>query len=339
MRWEEKDMNSKTSLFNKTLIWKNWKLLSIDVYTFLAVVFYFLPLNNIRVLDMYKNTTIDYENLLYFIKEPLKLMDVQGITYVALPLILGLTLLGEERRNKTMGFLNILPFTRLQLFFNKVITGLIAIVLPLLVNAIIMILMRYSNELIYDGYSINDVILWLIASITVSIAIFSFTILIGTISGSSVTQAVFSCIFLVFPAGFVVLLQANLDAFGFNTDFYQYASILELITIPMYACDLIFEGAFYYKIVGLLVFSVITLLASAKLFKINPMERNEEILMFKPLENILKVGVTVCTMLLLGYLFRYMLFDSPLTIILGYIVGGTAGYLITNFSIKRKKVA
>lgn len=339
-------MNSRILPFNKTLIRKDWKLIRPISYIAMIILFFALPMHNLRILNYFEEGYYAHlEDLTLFYAEflrPLQFADGPNILAVIIPFILAILLFGEERRKKTLEFLTVLPFSRYEIFLNKIMTGIIALVLPFLTNGLIMLLMRLTNEHINKGYTFNDVLSWFVASIVVSIAIFSFVVFFGTLTGTSIAQTILGFIFLFFPVGFASLIFANLDLLKININFsYAFLDKFLLgITLPWYATsDFFHSGNIVLKIIGLSIFSLITLFISKILFDKNALEYDEEILMFNNLETFLKAGVSFCTMLLIGAILPFIIYEHIIVQIIGYIIGGCLGWYIPNYFIKAKKLA
>ncbi|MGI6425145.1 MAG: hypothetical protein ACOX2A_07980, partial [Tepidanaerobacteraceae bacterium] len=92
-----------------------------------------------------------------------------------------------------------------------------------------------------------------------------------------------------------------------------------------------------------LISAIVMLIASKFLFEHNKLERSGETLEFESMETFFKVGVAVCTSLLLGVIFDgfgdlniYRSGNSILAV-LGYIVGLLLGWFIASYSIKTNR--
>lgn len=216
-------MNLKILPFNKTLFKKDWKLIGWLSYIVTALLFFSLPMSNISSVNRInqgmqdiqqgKHHSQDYIAYIkgYNFKYPFEFhYDViQQVFLILFPLLIAVILIGEERRQRTFEFLSVAPFTRYEIFFNKILTGFTALLSPYIINGFFMYIMRYFNEYIKNGYTPMDVTNWLIASLVILGAIFAFNLIFGTLTGSSISQIVLSGIFLIFPLGFIGLLDMN----------------------------------------------------------------------------------------------------------------------------------
>lgn len=354
-------MNSKILPFNKTLIKKDWKLIGWLSYIVAALLFIDIPMNNIRAVNwissVMKNVesgitysqdyinhvkTYDFISQFEFYYDP-----IQSSLLLLFPITIAVILIGEERRKRTFEFLSVAPFTKYEIFFNKIIAGFIAILVPYISNGFFMYAMRYFNEYIKDGYTSTDVSNWLIASVVISGAIFAVGILFGTLTGSSIWQMILSGIFLIFPPAFAEIAIENLRLWGNlqNVTFDELGNFLDPLSPPLYAIDnVIFRGRFSYNIMGLLIFSIILIFLSKVLFEKNKFERNGEILIFKDSELYLKFILALCSMLFAGPTLHIIISSvsgrNIFVLVTGYVIGASLGWLIPDYLIKRQgKVA
>ena len=177
-----------------------------------------------------------------------------------------------------------------------------------------------------------------------SIAYIRLCLIFGTITGTTISQVILTAIFLAFPIGFPLLLVFNLELWGLsshpNLD-TMLDTILEYSIIGVFGSP--YQGPKHYIIFILL--SIGMIIIAKILFDKNKVERNRETLEFEKTEGFFKVGVSICTALLMAVIFIWVFngfismskFLELLIILIGYIVGGSLGYFLAQFSIKVNK--
>ena len=259
-----------------------------------------------------------------------------------MPIALIAILFGEEKRKRTFEILKVMPYTRYEIFFNKLLVALASIVLPFVINGLIMILALAFSPNLRMFYSAGQVIKWILLYIYYQFPILGFTLIFGTLTANTISHVILTIIFLIFPMGFTTLIFWNLDMFGLNLgniNIFVENIYMDIMNYPPLGV-LINQGAESYIIYTLISFVMIVL--AKILFDKNKIERNGEILEFKNTEGFFKFGVSICTALLMGTIFAWIFNDFVslsqvsvvLVMLLGYILGGILGYLVANVSIK-----
>lgn len=262
-----------------------------------------------------------------------------------MPIALIAILFGEEKRKRTFEILKVMPYTRYEIFFNKLLVALVSIVLPFVINGLIMILALAFSPNLRMFYSAGQVIKWILLYIYYQLPILGFTLIFGTLTANTISHVILTIIFLIFPMGFTTLIFWNLDMFGLNLgniNIFVENIYMDIMNYPPLGV-LINQGAESYIIYTLISFVMIVL--AKILFDKNKIERNGEILEFKNTEGFFKFGVSICTALLMGTIFAWIFNDFVslsqvsvvLVMLLGYILGGILGYLVANVSIKANR--
>ncbi|QQY80225.1 hypothetical protein EDD65_10341 [Keratinibaculum paraultunense] len=343
--------------FNKTLFKKDFNQVKILIFIMTIILFFNVTLfvvsrygSYIKVKNSFieQNVKYDEKDLIKDCKEDiawrLEDLGVQSALMIAVPIGLAAILFGEEKRKKTFEVLAVMPYTRYEIFFNKLIVALVSIALPFIINGIVMLLALGFISNLRMFYSMGQVIKWILHSIYCQLPILSFSILFGIITGNLISQLVLTGIFLIFPMGFSSLIAANLELWGI-------AQYLDLNTIyftsfkfsPLGVFETIGQGVGYYFIY--IAASIIMIIISKMLFDKSMWERNGELLQFENTEGFFKFGVTICTALLMvvvstvflqNYIYDFYI-TRFLVLILGYILGGILGYIGAHFSIKLNK--
>ncbi|MCT4593642.1 MAG: ABC transporter permease subunit [Anaeromicrobium sp.] len=335
-------MNLK-KLYNKTLVKKDMKLILWLIVIATIALFIDLPMKNISYLgDLKYGFEGRFYGDIWKIEEAVNRASfLQIFMNVVLAISLGVLLIGEEKRKKTLDILWHMPYSKAQIYFNKILVGLISIIIPFLINSLIMIFMSITIKEIGDIYTPRMIIESLGLNIYVTILIFMFSILIGSTSGNSISQTAITLIFMILPLGLMVLFFGNLNAWGFHITmpvddspigiFVQYTS-MAMYLVPLEAYDTL-GGDVMSRLICVGIYILSFGVIAYKCFKNTNMGRNGEVLAFKSLDKILLYGVTICSMMLLGLLLDSMLSFGKLGLLTGYVLGGFGGYKLTNHFI------
>ncbi|HHU68720.1 MAG TPA: ABC transporter permease subunit [Thermoanaerobacterales bacterium] len=352
--------------FNKTLLKKDWKMTKWVAWLVAIVLFFAVTLGVINTYNNYQRTLketeehpehyrkrvvdIDEDREYYedFDIEEYKISLIDALDdgfkrlsgtevflIVFVPIAVATLLFGEEKRRKTFEVLSTMPFTRFEIFFNKVIIAFVNVFVPFLINALIMIVALGFSKGLREFYSTGLVMYWLGTNSFRLFVMLSFSLLFATLTGTSISQAVLTLIFFIFPIGFTLLLGMNMSVWGYGV--YVIEEFLD--KFGSYTLPAVLDRMEYIPIAYHIICGIIMLIGAKLLFDRNKLERSGETLEFESIETFFKVGVAVCTSLLTGVLFtgfgEGIMYSSGNTYtILGYIIGIALGWLAASYSIK-----
>ncbi|EES90438.1 hypothetical protein FDJ70_11855 [Clostridium botulinum] len=305
--------------FNKALIYKEWRNIRALALLFLLEVIGTIILPFIdKIREIRFNTTIN-ENI-YIIRSYFYHHEDLQLPLIATAILIGTIIVGAELMGKKYDDLNSMPFKREEIILSKWIVSVLVIVVPLVIGFALVHLLYYMNEDIIGKAVTNKMILsFSTINILVPVFVLTFIMLIQTLSGKHLIGGVVGGIFLVFPVGFGALFFMATDVFRKNPNFinfvHQYFSgisnklydFARIITPALYGFNLRFEKPKKYyeynfdiffslklRIIFLIVFTILAFILMVYAFKKVPMERCGYIVIFKPLEIIFKIGVSVC---------------------------------------------
>ncbi len=350
--------------FNKTLFKKDFNMVKILAFAIAAILFisitaYMLSrpnsLNNLEKYFAEEGIEYNRDDIIRGYKNEIKwkLTGEEASIFLLLliPIILVGILFGEEKRNKTFEVLSVMPYTRYEIFFNKLLAALLAMILPFIMNGLIMILALGISHNLRIFYSVKQILVWMLLNIYYQLPILSFSLLFGIITGTTISQVILTVIFLIFPVGFPLLIAYNLEYWEIhwmanNIGSFRIRSFLGKILMD-YSILGVFDSYNYgiKHYIYYIILSIILIIISKILFDKIKMERSGETLEFEKTEGFFKLGVSVCTALLMalilvwfsdGFIYDYF-FNRALLLIIGYIIGGAIGYFVAKFSIKFNK--
>ncbi|QQK79014.1 hypothetical protein HUG20_03260 [Salicibibacter cibi] len=251
--------------------------------------------------------------------------------------VMGGMFIGLERNTRRHDFSLSLPFSRQKLFVTKASIGLGAITVIMSVNCLVAWGLIWFSEYRDALVNFNFVEMFLVPLLAY-LAIFAFTLLMGTISGEMISQVVLSFIFLIFPYGFVLLLSVFVTTHFGNlgrltaTHFDEWLMILVLPFQVMADFASLPEIPTGMQLVASLPIMLISLAIGMKLYEKGKSEHNGEFLLFPPLKPVFLIGIVGCFAMLGGMIFSVFGDPAGATIPfywLGAIVIGALAFLIT----------
>lgn len=351
-------MDLKILSFNKVLFKKDFNMVKFLILFIAGMLFATTTINIISRGNAFNNLqkyymengieynrekiVEDYKNQVDWVLSDWNSNGINILFIIGMPITLIALLFSEEKRQRTFEVLQVMPYTRYEIFFNKLLVALVSMALPFIINGLIMILALGFSPTLRMFYSVGQVIKWILLYFYYQLPILAFALIFGTITGTTVSHIILTIIFLIFPMGITTLIFWNLDMLGLNLGNVNMFFENILINIMNYTPlgVLINQGDIMYILVslGMIILAKI-------LFSKNKIERNGETLEFEKTESFFKFGVAICTALLVGLIFSWIFNDyvslSQVSVVLimflGYVVGGILGYIAAHFSIKVNK--
>ncbi|KEI02920.1 ABC-2 transporter permease [Clostridium botulinum] len=316
--------------FNKALIYREWRnIRALALLFFLEVMFVTIVpfIHDIRTaIDAINNKNIygDHWESLCNMKDYFQGSNQTGLISVSISVIFIATIvIGGDLIGRKYEELNSLPFSRDQIIVSKWIIAMLVIVVPLIVGTSLVHILYHINENFIGKSVTNKMILsWSSINILIPVFVLTFIMLIQTLSGKHLIGGIVGGIFLVFPLAFGSLVFMATDIFRKNPDFINFIrehldgifsnlyNFARIITPAAYGFDLRLEKPEGYdvytfdsfsgffsprlRIIFLIVFTILAFILMVYVFKRVPIERCGYIVIFKPLEIIFKIGVSVC---------------------------------------------
>jgi len=318
-------------MFHKALWYQNYKQTRIIIWMILALFILHMPFQSVLSLENWKEQEQQAEQIDDYVYE-IQAWDVLEIfSQGTFPMLLSISmialaclLIGLERNTRRNDFTFSLPFKRQDLFLAKWCYGTTVIVLFHSVNFLIAYFIIHQSE--YQS-ALNLVslieIFW--GPLLGFIMFFTFSLLIGTISGEMFSQIILTFVFGIFPLGLFVLIQELI-----NVHFRVHINSpiwLEYLTPFMYVFN---HPAMMITVILPIIFTGLLLWLSVNLYKRNKIEHNGEFLIFKVLNPIFLIGITICLSLLGGMIVSsFAPWNADLLRIISYWIGFTTFLLFS----------
>ncbi|WJE51545.1 ABC transporter permease subunit [Bacillus cereus] len=349
-------------MFHKALWIRNYKQGKYVIWLFWLSTLYALPykyyMNAQHTAEYLRDTTDTYYTF--------HLQGADAILFPALLLMgLAILLIGWERNNQTIDFLWSMPFKRSHLFLSKWLLGSVHIVGALSLSWLLMYII-YRNTIHAQYQSFSPFHVYFAYTIITLIAVYTFTLFIGTITGNVISQSVLSYIIIIFPLYIFMLLfpffTLHVDLSPKESDYIysKYATYTENTSIvaPLnqfrinYNYDPqreTFEDEFgniqtgptyhhtlsAWTLLSPAIYILICLPLGAYLYTRAPNEHNGKILLYPRLHKYFLICTSICFALLGGVVFT----DGSESLLLYYIYfigSGILTYIILQRLLKQK---
>ncbi|ATO49998.1 hypothetical protein O0555_13540 [Brevibacillus laterosporus] len=328
-------------MFHKALWLKEWKQSKSMIWLLPFITFICMGFSRMQnTLFLTENQVI--MNVAQFKKEGAEFFYLVSnnsnylLASFPLLLLLALTLMGSERRSLVNDFTFSMPFSRRDIYLTKWMLGASAIVISLMLNTMIdmtVILVSPFREF----FILKEHLYPLLQSSLGLIAFYSFVLMIGTLSGGTMVQAMLSIIFSIFPVGIAFLINGFLQMnFGIQLNFDLFPINLILLTSPVVLVNLF--GKLSSPLLIPFIHLLVTLGLGIFLYQRNRLENNGKVIMFPAIEPVFYGGAILC-FALLGGLFSSTVIEKDLfTYYAGFISLGVlaaiGSYFLRNARIR-----
>ncbi|AXF57142.1 hypothetical protein [Salicibibacter kimchii] len=328
-------------MLNKALLKKDLKP-SAMILLILTIIFAIqyplrtiLELDHLRLLES-EVTHVFSSRMDNFVQDIFSANALSLFSIIAI-VVMGGMLIGLERNTRRHDFSFSLPFSRQKLFVSKASIGLGSITVIMSLNCLVAWGLIWFSE--YRDALVNfSFVEMFLVPLLAYLAIFAFTLFMGTISGEMISQVVLSFIFLIFPYGFAILLSVFFTTHFGNlgrltaTHLDEWLMILVLPFQVMGFVGVLPEIPMGMQLVVSLPILLMSLFIGITLYKKGKSEHNGEFLLFPSLKPVFLIGIVVCFAMLGGMIFSVFGDPAGATIPfywLGAIVIGGLALLIT----------
>jgi ABC-2 type transport system permease protein len=323
-------MRLKTLLFNRGILIQDIRNVGWISLGYLICLLFSLPL---QLLMAY---TRDNEFHHYIPPKSLFALsnDFQVFMTFTFPVLLAIFLFRYIQVKLSSDFTHSLPLKREQLFNQRVLFGLLVLIIPIFVTAASLV--AFSQFLPYDELlSVSSVLIWMSFTILFNVFVFLAGVFVAMFTGMSVLQGALTYILFIFPVGVTVLFFTNLEfyLFGFTANYYlnqqlenmiPFIRITQLERLPL----TVNEITIY------LVLCIVFYLSAMLVYKKRHAETATQAIAFETLHPVFKYGVTFCTMLM-GGLYFGSIQGGLGWIIFGYITAAFLGYFLATMILEK----
>lgn len=319
------------SIFVRALWWKEYRQTRVLLWLMILVGFFSTAYLHMR--DFWFGSQQVLERQLEYLAKTqesnwLLLTDYGGFLLLLVlgGFLLSLWQLGHDRRNQVSEQTFALPYSRSVIYVTKWMVGAAYIVLVVTVSmALDILVLKLSQAGAY--VHIIDFASRGFHIIFVTVATYTFTLFIGSFTGSWTSQAAFSIISLYLPEFFrlmlsnlmyVLMVRPEYQELRMRGTFWDKLNVMNWV---------LHEGGHYpYAFVGIV--SLLLFIAGTVLFSRNPLENNGKLVLFPMLEKVFIAGFVLCSALLCGSLLKSAAFSGRIGYAVGVVVGTVLGYII-----------
>ena len=324
---------SNKSLFNKTLIKKDLKILAPILIINIILLIFALPFSYSQaVLLLLSESARDFSNAVASLYSPYNTV----LICILVSTISAIMLFASEKSSKSLELLVSLPFSRKQLYFNKIAVGFMVNVLPNIILHLISLFIVFAEPMTKPFFNLDFFIMYFLNSIALQTVVFTYFTVISMLFGNIFATAFCGYVFTLMPIGLVVMVQAFFENYISSASY----EILYNFTPFFILLKAFFSDLGYLKLFG---YSIIFIVAGMALFDMTKMEKCSEFLTFRKTEIIFRAGVFICCAIFFS-IFVESIFTSfgPLSFLakmIGFIVGGAFGLFIPNRAITKSRAA
>lgn len=356
------------SLFRDPLFYKEWKNSKWICLLMTLILFWDKPNNVFGDLSRQKYEMIIDKNFvldkMWFNQSLLGWNSGKNILILGVITLLCILLFKGEKQSSTCDLLHSMPFTRKDIIVSKIKVGILTITIPFLVNFIIMTFFYFNNKS-YIGSFYSDIPKFYSINLLFCLFFFIFLVFMQSIVGQYFAAAVIVPITLfvpnVFAAYIVDLIRLSkglrydspklmaLDQFVRNLNIYDIVNTKALERVEkgpdgeqMRDIDRFIYENFDIKIMILIILIVVFAILSVIIYNRIKLERINQLIIFKPVETVFKLGVAICVGMIFSQIFGYPkgreeIANMPLiyiTLLIGTIIGYFISKLIVKFCSK-----
>ncbi|WLR48327.1 DUF6449 domain-containing protein [Halobacillus litoralis] len=330
-------MRSKTSSFNKEIIKQDFRNVGwISIIYFLGL-FFIVPMQLFMEFGRDEPRIIDDRGLFGGIFA----YELQSLFLIVMPVLMAVFLFRYLHVKGASDFAHSFPMKRGKLFHHHILSGIILLILPILLNYLVLMITAGITD-VADYYTIGNASYWLWLFTTMSLLIFLAGVFVGTLTGISAVQGVLTFILLFLPVGLYGLIAFHLTAYikGYSGDMVldrslQYFSpLVDLLEYRNYGPE---KVSVPVEILSLFIYGGIAILfyfASVWLYKKRPLEAAGRALAVRALNPVFILGVTFCFALFGGMYFSVAQ-NTYSWMITGYFIGGTFGYAAASMLLQK----
>ncbi|WP_075038032.1 DUF6449 domain-containing protein [Halobacillus dabanensis] len=330
-------MRSKTSSFNKEIIKQDFRNVGwISIVYFLGL-FFIVPMQLFMEMSKEEPSIPDDRGLFGSIFA----YELQLFFLFIMPLLMAVFLFRYLHVKGASDFAHSFPMKRGKLYQHHIVSGVILLILPILLNYLILIITAGAVD-VQDYYTVTNLGYWLWLFSTMTLLIFMVGVFVGTLTGLSAVQGILTYILLFLPAGLYVLIAFHLSSYikGYSGDVVlersiQYFSpLVDLVEFQRYAPD---PAEVPVEKLPLIIYGLVAAafyVLSLFLYKKRSLESAGRALAVTALNPVFKVGVTFCFALFGGMYFTVSQNEYS-WMIMGYFIGGTFGYAAASMLLEK----
>ena len=316
-------MNSKTSLFNKSIIKSDVKRLWWVCALYTLAVFFTFTFSFIR--NFYNNYVNNYDPAEYIYSPVMRNASPLWFFSFIFPVVLGVLLFSYVQSGRASTFAHSIPVSRKSLYLSHLLSGVVMVLIPLLLNTALLVLIKLNPEF-KEIYRISHVLTAMSTALSYALVAFSGAAFVSFIMGNTVASLIFTYVFGALPLFIQVFIayfsEQQLYGYVYNGNY----EILEYIYLSPHKLMEVKYVLFY------LLLSVILAVLGYFIYKIRHIENHSEIVGFPKLKPVFVLGAGIFAGCV-GYVYFNNFFN--MNSVLWIIPFGILGIIIAKMIVKK----
>ncbi|TGB01994.1 DUF6449 domain-containing protein [Halobacillus salinus] len=267
--------------------------------------------------------------------------EFQVILLFLMPVLMSVFLMRYMHVKSSSDFMHSLPIRREKLFNQRVVSGIVLVLAPVLLNSLLLLLFYIATDVSYF-YSLTELGYWTLLMVIISLLVFMSGVFVGTLTGLSAVQGVLTYILLFFPAGIYLIVGFNVSLMvsGFSADYFaeqgvnNLSPLMDLFNFSPAMQNQTEPPSDYGMLLIYLVAAIIFYILALFTYKKRALETAAQALSVSWLKPIFTFGVSFCTALAFGVYFAETAFSFT-WLIFGYVLGGSIGFLLSTMLLEK----
>ncbi|MCX7694790.1 MAG: ABC transporter permease [Caloramator sp.] len=261
-------------------------------------------------------------------------LNILGI--VIFSIMLGVVILSEVQNFSSNNHLYSLPFSKREIFINKVLVGAVIILFACLFNIVVCYSLLLNTK--YLSLFKQNILKYYTLVFILSMVFFMYSILFSTITTNNMLNAFFSFIFCILPFGILRLLNMLLE----NIFIGRYEQLKETVLPHLFPFSIMSDLTLeLFNNKDLILFStniIFILVLSYVLFLYRKNENINRLIIFNFLEPVFVYIVTFFSMLIFGIIIINILPKSFVGVAIGCFIGAFLGYYVSQMVLHKEIV-
>ena len=314
-------MNSRTSLFNKSIIKSDFRRLWWVSALYTLAIFMTYTLNVLKSgFDNHSDLSAEFS---YSVIS--RYANSMYIFAFIFPVITAALLFSYMQSGRASTFTHSIPVTRKILYFSHIFSGFILMILPALINSILLAVIKISPDF-QNIYRLLHILYAAGITLLYSLVSFSIASFAAFVAGNTVAGLLFAYGFGALPAAIQVFIAyfSEMQLYGYVHD--GNFGVMNFLYIGPYG----FKDA--KNIILYIAISVMFLILGYFIYKLRHIENHSEIVSFPKLKPLFVLFAGVCAGCV-GYSYFNEVFEAKN--ILLFIPFGIIGIIIAQMIVKK----
>lgn len=209
-------MQSKISFFNKTIFKKNMSQFWLIMVAIFLVYLFLLPISLVTSINdaerYYDSATAYFDEYLRYTIESQFALVTSCLFVSVVSIITAVGVFSYLYNSRSSNMMHAFPVTRLELFVTNTISGLVILLTPMIVNAIIALIILSG----VDSSYVYLVFVWLYFELMYTLFFFGFSVFCCMFSGQIIGSPVFYGIFNLAYVGLAIIIKGIESTYGYG---------------------------------------------------------------------------------------------------------------------------